>query len=152
MNFYGKGPFENYSDRNRAAEVDIYSGTVDNFYFNFVKPQESSNHTEVRWLTFTGSQNTGVMVIGKQPLQTSVWPYSSENIREAQHPTELVRTENLTVNISSEMAGVGGNDSWSINARPIEKYRLLDKKYSFGFKIVSLTKAKDLQQIYRNSK
>jgi beta-galactosidase len=152
MNFYGKGPFENYSDRNGAAEVNIFSGTVDDFYYNYTKPQESSNHTCVRWLALTNSAKSGLMVVGEKPVQTSVWPYTAENIREAQHPTELIKADKLTLNISHKMAGVGGNDSWSINARPIDKYRLLDKEYSFAFKLVPVTKAKNLQEFYRYAK
>jgi beta-galactosidase len=151
MSFYGKGPFENYSDRNGAAEIDIYQGSVDDFYYNYTKPQESSNHTCVRWLALTNN-NSGLMVLGETPLQTSAWPYTAENIYEAQHPTELEKADALTVNISHKMAGVGGNDSWSINARPINKYRLLEKAYSYEFKLVPLAKAKDLQQIYRDTK
>ena len=151
MSFYGKGPFENYSDRNGGADVAIYNGSVDDFYYNYTKPQESSNHTYVRWLALTNN-NSGLMVLGETPLQTSVWPYTAENIHEAQHPTELEKAEALTVNINHKMAGVGGNDSWSINARPIDKYRLLDKAYSYEFKLVPLSKAKDLQQIYRDTK
>jgi beta-galactosidase len=152
MSLYGKGPFENYADRKGAAEVNIYSGTVDDFYYNYTKPQESSNHTCVRWLALTNSAKSGLMVVGKNPVQTSVWPYTAENIREAQHPTELVKADELTVNVSHKMAGVGGNDSWSINARPIDKYRLLEKEYSFGFKLVPVTKAKNLQEFYRYAK
>ncbi len=152
MAFYGKGPFENYADRNRAAEVDIFSGTVDEFYYNYIKPQESSNHTCVRWLALTDDNKSGLMVVAGTPIQTSVWPYTAQNIYEAQHPTELIKADELTVNISYKMAGVGGNDSWSINARPIEKYRLLEKEYSFGFKLVPVTKAKDLQEVYQYSK
>lgn len=152
ISFYGKGPFENYADRKGAADVGIYQGTVDGFYYNYVKPQESSNRTEVRWLSLTNNEKSGLMVIGDKPVQTSVWPYSAQNINDAQHPTELVRAENLTVNISGWMAGVGGNDSWSINARPIDKYRLLEKEYVFGFKLIPVSKAKDLQQVYRDSK
>ncbi len=152
MSFYGKGPFENYADRNGAAEVGLYSGMVDDFYYNYTKPQESSNRTEVRWLSLTNSEKSGLMFIGGQPMQLSVWPYTAENIREAQHPTELVKANLLTVNISHKMAGVGGNDSWSINARPIEKYRLLEKGYKFNFKLVTVVKAKDLQKAYKASK
>nr|WP_320023774.1 beta-galactosidase small subunit [uncultured Draconibacterium sp.] len=151
MSFYGKGPFENYSDRNGGADVDIYKGNVDDFYYNYTKPQESSNHTCVRWLALTNN-NSGLMVLGETPLQTSVWPYTAENIRIAQHPTELEKADALTVNISDKMAGVGGNDSWSINARPINKYRLLEKAYSYEFKLVPLSKAKNLQQVYRETK
>lgn len=152
MAFYGKGPFENYYDRQRAAEVDVFSGKVEDFYYNYTKPQESSNHTNVRWLALSNAANNGLMVVGNQPIQTSVWPYAAENIREAQHPTELTKADELTVNISHKMAGVGGNDSWSMNARPIDKYRLLDKSYQFSFKLMPLKKAKDLQKIYRAAK
>jgi beta-galactosidase len=152
MAFYGKGPFENYWDRNGAAEVNIFDGSVSDFYYNYTKPQESSNHTCVRWLALTNSSNSGLMVIGEKPIQTSVWPYTAEIIRKAQHPTELVEADELTVNISHKMAGVGGNDSWSMNARPIKKYRLLEKEYSFGFKLVPVSKAKNLQEVYRISK
>ena len=152
MSFYGKGPFENYSDRKGAADIDIYNGKVDDFYYNYTKPQESSNHMCVRWLALNNSGNSGLMVVGEKPVQTSVWPYTAANIREAQHPTELVKAKELTVNISHQMAGVGGNDSWSINARPIKKYRLLEKEYNFGFKLVPFAKEKDLQELYRYSK
>ena len=152
MSFYGKGPFENYSDRNGAADVDVYSGTVDNFYYHYTKPQESSNRTRVRWLGLTDNSKSGIMVLGNSPIQTSVWPYTAENIRKAQHPTELEKASELTLNISYQLAGVGGNDSWSINARPIDKYRLLKKEYKFGFKLIPINKVKDLQSLYRAKK
>jgi len=152
ISFYGKGPWENYSDRKGSADVNIYSGMVDDFYYNYTKPQESSNHTCVRWLALTNSAKSGLMVVGEEPIQTSVWPYTADNIREAQHPTELIKADEFTVNISHKMAGVGGNDSWSMNARPIDKYRLLDKEYIFGFKLVPVTKAKNLQEVYRYAK
>ncbi len=152
MSFYGKGPFENYIDRQGAAEVGIYSGSVDDFYYHYTKPQESSNYTGVRWLSLTDSNNAGLMVAGDEPIQVSVWPYTAENIREAQHPYELEKAEELRLNISHQLAGVGGNDSWSINARPIDPYRLLEKEYSFGIKWMPIGDEKDLQSKYRSEK
>ncbi len=152
MSFYGKGPFENYSDRKGAAEVDIYAGTVDDFYFHYTKPQESSNRTEVRWLALSDISKSGLMIAGGSLLQTSVWPYTAKDIRKALHPNELEKADALTVNISHGLAGVGGNDSWSINARPIEKYRLLEKKYQFKFSLTPFSKEKNLQKLYRSLK
>lgn len=152
MSFYGKGPFENYIDRQGAAEMSIYSGSVEEFYYDYTKPQESSNRTAVRWLSLTDFNNSGLMIIGDEPVQVSVWPYSAEDIRTAQHPNELNKADELRVNISHQLAGVGGNDSWSINARPIDAYRLLEKEYSFGIKLVPLLKAEDLQSKYRVEK
>ena len=74
MNFYGKGPYENYADRNQAAEVNIYSGKVEDFIYQYVLPQENGNHTEVRWLALKNATGSGLMVVGKQPLNASVWP------------------------------------------------------------------------------
>jgi beta-galactosidase len=152
MNFYGKGPFENYIDRQGAADIEIYSGSVDDFYYHYTKPQESSNRTGVRWISLTDANNSGLMVIGDEPVQASVWPYTAEDIRSAQHPYELEKADELRLNISHQLAGVGGNDSWSINARPIDPYRLLEKEYSFGLKWVPLEGVKDLQGKYRAEK
>lgn len=152
MAFYGKGPFENYADRKVAAEVGLYSGSVDDFYYNYTKPQESSNHTEVRWLSLTNSTKSGLMVIGEDVLQTSVWPYTAENIREAQHPHKLQPADKLTVNISHQLAGVGGDNTWSIAARPLPPYRLLEKHYEYGFKIVPMNKVNKPMEFYRNNK
>lgn len=153
MAFYGKGPFENYCDRNQAADVGIYSGAVDDFYYHYVKPQESSNHTGVRWLALSNEAKAGLMVVAPdQPLETSVWPYTAEDIFVAQHPNELKKADYLTVNISHKMAGVGGTDSWSLKARPIEAYRLLDKHYEYRFRLVPYQGVKDLQAFYRQIK
>ncbi|MFY0650383.1 MAG: DUF4981 domain-containing protein [Cyclobacteriaceae bacterium] len=55
ITYYGKGPWENYSDRNRAAEVGVYQGKVEDFLTNYVMPQEEANRTDVRWLKLTNA-------------------------------------------------------------------------------------------------
>ena len=97
-------------------------------------PQESSNRTGIRWLALT-SNGVGVQFRGKPTLNVSVWPFTPENIAVARHTNELVRSETLTVNIDLTQAGVGGADSWSLNARPIDKYRLLAKRYRYAFRV-----------------
>ncbi len=133
MSFYGKGPFENYSDRNQAAEIGVYSGTVQDFLHDYVQPQEYGNRTEVRWLKLESGKVPGIMFEGVQPLSTSVWPWNSEKLDIARHTNELVPDDYLTVNIDGIQAGIGGTDSWSIHARPIDKYRLLNKHYTYSF-------------------
>ncbi len=140
MSFYGKGPYENYSDRCRAAEVNIYSGKVEDFIFHYVRPMENGNHTEVRWLALRNAAGNGLMVVGKQPLNTSVWPYTTENITKAAHINELERAGFNTVNIDLGQAGLGGNDTWSFRGIPLPQYRLSKKEYSYGFKLVPFVK------------
>ncbi|MFC2098921.1 glycoside hydrolase family 2 TIM barrel-domain containing protein [Bacteroidota bacterium] len=131
MAFFGKGPYENYPDRNQAARLGWYEGSVDDFYYSHVMPQEMGNHTGVSFLSLSGN-GSGLIVIGKE-LNVSVWPYTMENIEMARHTNELVESGYLTVNIDHAITGVGGTDTWTIRARPIDKYRLLEKKYEYQF-------------------
>ena len=143
MSFYGKGPYENYADRSHAAEVNIYSGKVEDFIFQYVMPMENGNHTEVRWLALRNNAGNGLMVLGNQPLNTTVWPYTAENILKAKHINELEPAGFYTVNIDLGQAGVGGIDSWSPRGIPLQQYHLSAKEYSYGFKLIPFSKLKD---------
>jgi beta-galactosidase len=143
MSFYGKGPFENYSDKCLAAEVNVYSGKVEDFCFKYVRPQENGNHTQVRWLALRNATGSGLMVVGKQPLNTSVWPYTTETLSKAAHINDLEPAGFYTVNIDLAQAGVGGNDTWSWRGIPLPEYHLTKKEYSYGFKLVPFAKVKD---------
>ena len=133
MNYYGKGPWENYCDRNQAAEVDVYSGTVEDFLFEYIQPQECSNRTEVRWLELTDSKGKGIRIKGEQPLSTSVWPWTAETLESATHTNQLKKQDYYTVNVDLFQSGVGGCNSWSDDAMPIEKYRAKPGKYKYNF-------------------
>ena len=152
MNFYGKGPYENYSDRNRAAEVNIYSGKVEDFIHQYVLPQENGNHTEVRWLALKNATGSGLMVVGKQLLNASVWPYTGENIAKAKHINELEPAGFYTVNIDLGQAGLGGNDTWSWRGIPLPQYHLSKKEYSYGFKLIPFAKVKDVNGLVKVAK
>lgn len=149
MNFYGKGPYENYSDRNRAAEVNIYSGQVEDFIYQYVLPQENGNHTEVRWLALKNATGSGLMVIGKQLLNASVWPYTAENIAKAKHINELKPAGFYTVNIDLGQAGLGGNDTWSWRGIPLPQYHMSKKEYSYGFKLIPFARVKDVEGLVK---
>lgn len=152
MSFYGKGPYENYSDRCRAAEVNVYSGKVDDFIFHYVRPQENGNHTQVRWLALRNATGSGLMIVGMQPLNTSVWPYTTENISKATHINDLEPAGFFTVNIDLGQAGVGGNDTWSWRGIPLPEYHLNKKEYSYGFKLVPFAKVKDVAGLVKVSR
>ena len=140
MSFYGKGPWENYSDRNGAAEVDVYRGKVEDFLHNYVKPQENGNRTEVRWLALKDGKDSGFKIVGDKPLSVSVWPWTSKQIEKALHTNELTPNKNYTINVDLVQLGVGGADAWSMKALTIEKYRLHAKTYNYGYTIVPAKK------------
>lgn len=143
MSFFGKGPYENYIDRAHAAEVNVYPGKVEDFCFKYVRPQENGNHTQVRWLALRNATGTGLMIVGKQPLNTSVWPYTAETLSKAAHINDLEPAGFYTVNIDWGQAGVGGNDTWSWRGIPLPEYHLNKKDYSYGFRLVPFVKVKD---------
>ncbi len=152
MSFLGRGPFENYSDRNKAAEISVYSGNVDDFYHSYVKPQENGNHTDVRWLALRNKKGSGLMIYG-QNLNTSVWPWTADTIESAMHTNKLIRSDFFTVNIAHAVAGVGGINSWNLEkARPIDPHRLLDKHYESSFIIQPLVPKDDPIKVGRKLK
>jgi beta-galactosidase len=138
MSFYGKGPWENYCDRSAGAVVDVYSGNVDDFAWNYIYPQENGNHTGVRWLELSSPDGEGVKIEGSKPFSMSVWPWTQEDIERAKHVSDLTENGYLTVNIDAAQMGVGGTDSWSNNAAPLDKYKLVPGMYAYEFSIVPL--------------
>lgn len=109
MRFYGKGPFENYCDRNSAAVAAVYEGTPKDFMHMYLTPQECSNHTGTRWLELSGDDTAfTVRHIGK-PFETSVYPYTIEQLENTVHRHSLTECGSLTVNIDGRQRGVGGD-------------------------------------------
>lgn len=135
--YYGRGPWENYSDRHEAAFVGLYKDDVVNQYFEgYIRPQESGNKTDVRWLSLTDDAGNGWRIEGTQPLCFSATHHAVEDLdpgltKKQQHPTDLKPDNNVYLHIDLAQRGVGGDDSWG--ALPHEQYRLLAKKYSYSY-------------------
>lgn len=129
--YYGKGPFENYPDRNHAAEVDEYSVATADLFNNYAQPQENGNRTATRWLRITSqNEKLGLYIEGKPTFGFSVWPYSAVNIEKAKHPYDLKAQGFYSLNIDLVQAALGGTLS---NILP--EYQLNDNSYSLQFMI-----------------
>ncbi|MCG2614251.1 DUF4981 domain-containing protein [Terrimonas sp. NA20] len=145
LQYYGRGPWENYSDRKESAFLGVYGDNVRNQYYKgYIRPQESGYKTDVRWFSLTSSRGSGIIVEGLQPICFSATNYSTEDLdpgltKKQQHPTDLPPSNVVHVNIDLKQRGVGGDDSWG--ALPHEQYRLLDKKYSYSY-IIHLVDSK----------
>ncbi|MFG6685756.1 glycoside hydrolase family 2 TIM barrel-domain containing protein [Mariniflexile sp. HNIBRBA6329] len=145
ISWYGKGELENYVDRNHGFFVERYSLPLNEFTEPYVRPQENGNRTEVRWMAATTSNtNEGLLVVNvNQPLSMSVWPYTEENINEAKHTFDLKNPGFLILNIDLRQMGIGGNDSWSPVAAPLEKYQIPSKDYKYSFYLVPFKSNKE---------
>ncbi|MDR1895736.1 MAG: DUF4981 domain-containing protein, partial [Prevotellaceae bacterium] len=136
--YYGRGPWENYSDRNTASFVSIYGGAVGKQAFDYIRPQENGNKTDVRWLSLTDKNGFGIRISGAQPLSVKVAHNTANDLdfgvpKKNTHPSEIVPQKEIYLNVDLLQRGLGGDDSWG--RLPHEPYRLLKKSYEYEYEI-----------------
>ncbi|UOY08048.1 DUF4981 domain-containing protein [Muricauda sp. SCSIO 64092] len=145
INWLGKGPHENYWDRKLGADIGHYSATVAEDYYSYIRPQESSNKTEVYWFSLTNENNIGLVIRAEgEPLSMSAWPYTTWDIENALHTYDLKPRDFITVNVDHKQMGVGGDDSWSQKALPHPEYRLTAKEYTYSFTVKPISSLKGI--------
>lgn len=126
--WYGKGPYEAYSDRKDGARFGVYDGTVGEMFVNYIYPQENGNRYDVRWATLESCKDGLWKVTSDAPLQTSVRYYTNMNMAEAMHPFMLTRSGNVIWHLNHLMAPVGNE---SCGGKPLEKYVLRPRVWDF---------------------
>ncbi|HEX2630301.1 MAG TPA: glycoside hydrolase family 2 TIM barrel-domain containing protein [Chitinophagaceae bacterium] len=137
IEWYGRGPLENYIDRRYGFDVGIYKMNIHDFMEPYVIPQENGNRTDVRWMYLHNKiSKQGMLVVADSLLSMSAWPYTQVNIQSARHTNKLKDAGYITLNIDLVQMGVGGNDSWSDVAMPLEQYMIPARNYSYSFFIV----------------
>jgi beta-galactosidase len=130
--WFGKGPHENYIDREKSAMMGRYTISVKDSFLHYVWPQESNNRIGVKWFTLNDNRNKGMAVSTDGALSISAWPYTMAEMDKAQHTYELSPGD-ITLNIDLQQMGVGGDDSWSLSARPHPEFRVYAQPMSYGF-------------------
>ncbi|AWG23263.1 glycoside hydrolase family 2 [Flavobacterium faecale] len=134
--YYGNGPWENYADRKRAAEVDEFSIKTDAIFYNYIFPQENGNHTDTRWVKLQEEKGTaGLQFTGSPLFGFSIWKYGADNIDKAKHPYDLKPQGFYTLNLDLVQMALGGTLS---NRLP--EYDLKSGKYNFEFYISAIKK------------
>lgn len=142
--FYGRGPIENYNDRNDAQNVGIYVQNVDEQYFPYIRPQETGTKTDIRWWKQSGRSGEGLVVSAlngqvlgaMSAIRYAVADMDEGMEKEQRHQSNVKKSPFVNLYIDGEMAGVGGVDSWSKNGQALPQYRVMLKgKKSFSFVI-----------------
>ncbi len=134
INWYGLGLLENYIDRRTGFDAGIYDQPIKDFMEPYVVPQENGNRTNVRWMYLNNPKtNDGLLIVADSLLSMSAWPYTEQNIQAARHTNKLIPTGFITLNIDLIQMGVGGNDSWSDGAAPLDQYQIKAKPYNYSF-------------------
>ena len=133
--WYGKGPVENYVDRNAGARLGKWSGKVADLWFPYVEPQETANRTGVRWATFTDADGKGLKITAVgSPLEMSAYPFAMSDLEGPKHPYQIPPRDFVTLNVNAAQMGVGGINSWG--AWPLPQHQLpADREYAYSFTI-----------------
>ena len=143
LEYYGRGPEENYIDRHSSTFIGKYESDVKDEYYPYVRPQESGNHTDIRYFSiFNPASGKGITFEGYAPMECSAIPYSIEDLDSGdekehawgQHSGDLVDKGLTQVHIQQRQYGLGCIDSWM--TKPMEKYRMHygDREFRFVIK------------------
>ena len=137
--YYGRGPIENYSDRNECMRLGIYSQDAKEQYFPYIRPQESGTKSDIRWWQQTGADGFGICIDSSKPFYASAIHFDTEELddgdnKEQRHSTELKESKFTNLFLDAEHIGVGGTNSWG--AKPLDKYLVKygDKVFKFTIK------------------
>ena len=137
IEWYGRGPHENYPDRKSGAAIGIYRSTLNNFITPYVRPQENANRCDIRWIQFSGDDQRSLRfeaTAGDQ-FSASAWPYTQKSLEQATHDFKLSKEQLITVNIDCTQMGVGGDNSWGLPVN--EPYLLKPGTYRYKFRITA---------------
>jgi beta-galactosidase len=145
MEWYGRGPHESYWDRKSGAAVGLYGGKVMDQHHAYIRPQESGNKTDVRWMALTDDSGIGLLAVGMDLLSTGANHYRMDDFengpeKEQRHAKDLVKRNLVTWNLDFKQMGVGGDDSWG--ARPHDKYTLAPQEYQYKFRLRAFSRNK----------
>ena len=141
--YYGRGPIENYSDREDCMRIGIYSDDADNQYFPYIRPQESGTKGDMRWWNQTDASGFGFKVKSCKPFYASAIHFDTEELddgddKEQRHSFNLKKSKFTNLFLDAEHSGVAGENSWG--AWPLEKYRLHYGDKNFTFVLIPLDK------------
>ena len=141
--YYGRGPIENYSDREDCMKIGIYNNDADNQYFPYIRPQESGTKGDIRWWKQTDAAGFGFMVKNCKPFYASALHFDTDELddgdeKDQRHSFNLKKSKYTNLFLDGEHMGVGGENSWG--AWPLEKYRIHYGDKTFSFAIIPLSK------------
>ncbi len=132
ITWYGRGPQENYQDRNSGAMIAVHSRNVSEFFFPYVRPQECGNLTGVRWISLKDNLGNGFIAAGMPELSVSALNVNTSDLNwspRTRHACEVRKSNYITLHLDYKQMGVGGDNSWGAPVHP--EYAIPAKEYSY---------------------
>ncbi len=135
VQWFGRGPHENYPDRKTSAFMGVWEGTVNGMTEEYIKPQSMGERCDVEWVTFTDDKGEGIRIQTTDGnLSFSALHYMDEELWQTKYLHELnkIHHPEIILHLDAAMRGLGNQ---SCGPGPLEKYELREKSYSYGFVI-----------------
>lgn len=148
LQWYGRGPHENYPDRKTSAHIGIYESEVDEQHFPYIQPVECDGKEDVRWLSLRDEDGVGIMVKGFTPLHFDVHRNSVEDYAKAMHTVDLIPRPEIYLNVDYLHSGLGGDTGWTPNIHP--EYQVKPGKYQYSLSLRPLRQEEEPSIIYRH--
>jgi beta-galactosidase len=146
IQWYGRGPHENYVDRKTSAFVGVYKSSISEMTIPYVSIQEYGNRVDGRWVALSNEEGSGLLAVGMPRIDFSALPYTTEDLsqdrRGAKHPVDIVKMDFVSLNLDYGQMGVGGDDSWG--ALPHPQYQLRSREYAYRFRLRPFSSNDDL--------
>ncbi len=147
VEYYGRGPVENYNDRNHCTDLGIYRQSVDEQFYSYIRPQENGNKTDIRWWKMLSPSGSGIKVVSAAPFSASALHYTIESLDEGWnkqnwHSPEVEEADLTNFCIDKVQTGLGCEDSWGRIARP--EYQVPYGDYEFTFILSPVQKSIDI--------
>jgi beta-galactosidase len=144
--WFGKGPQETYADR-QDARVGRFRGTVHEQAYPYIKPQETGNKEQVRWVTLTNAEGKGLLAVGAPWLSVNALHHTTEDLfcatqKENFYPYQLPDRDTVTLNLDLRQRGLGGDNSWG--AQPHQAYRFSIWPTSYRYRLQVLVGGEDI--------
>jgi len=141
VTWYGRGPQENYCDRNRGSQVGEYGSTVDAMYVPYSEAQTTGQRTDVRWACLHNESGTGIMAVGSPLMEFNALWYTPEQMTQKKYPWDLVKDSNISFRIDLREMGVGGDNSWGARTHS-EFVNDTKKSYKHTFRLAPVDNQK----------
>ncbi|MCK9300064.1 MAG: DUF4981 domain-containing protein [Bacteroidales bacterium] len=136
IEYYGRGPIENYADRNNSTDLGIYRQSVEEQFYPYIRPQENGTKTDIRWWKQSNAAGRGIKISSVAPFSASALNYSIESLDDGynkgqRHSQQIPKLDYTNLCIDKVQMGLGSVNSWG--AMPRDEYRLPHQDYEFQF-------------------
>ena len=140
VQWYGRGPHETYADRKTSAPIGLWRGGLMEQYHDYMRPQESGNKVDVRWLELIrGNAGGGLRVAGVQPLSVNALPFPYADLDRAppgtKRSSDIMPGSEGSLLVDLVQSGVGGDTAWSDFGRPLPEYRIKVAPVTYSFRL-----------------